>query len=47
MIHAHVTFLYISALPVFGSVHVCNACMYVCMHACAARNGCIYIFLPW
>ena len=29
MIHAHVMFLYISALPVFGSVHVCNACMYV------------------
>jgi len=34
MIHAHITLLYISALPVFGSVRVCNVCMYVCVYAC-------------
>ena len=44
MIHAHITFLYISALPVFGSVHVRNVCilclevymyvMYVCTYVC-------------
>jgi hypothetical protein len=42
MIHAHITFLYISALPMFGSVRVCNVCMYVCMRVQPEMD--VYIF---